>query len=256
MRSIWKGSIGFGLVNIPIKLYSAVQSSSIDLDMLDERDHARIRFQRVNENTRKEVPYDKIVRAYKYNDDYVVLDDEDFAAASPEKSRIIEIESFVDIKDVNPMYYETSYYAEPDAQNSKAYALLLNVLKTSGKAGVGRFVLRSSESLCIIHPIKNCLVVTRIRFAQEIRAMDELKLPDETKLGKKELDMGMALIKEYTEKFDVSKFKNEYTNELMKIIEAKAKGKSPKIKKLKIAKTSSDDLYDQLMASLNARKGA
>lgn len=255
MRSIWKGSIGFGLVNIPIKLYSAVQSSSIDLDMLDERDHARIRFQRINETTRKEVPYDKIVRAYKYHDDYVVLDDEDFAAASPEKSRIIEIESFVDLKDVNPMYFETSYYAEPDAQ-SKAYALLLHVLKTSGKAGVGRFVLRSSESLCIIHPVKNCLVVTRIRFAQEIRSMEDLKLPDESKLGKRELDMGMALIKEYTEKFDVSKFKNEYTNELMKIIEAKAKGKAPKIKKLKIAKTSSDDLYDQLMASLSARKGA
>ncbi|MGZ3814867.1 MAG: Ku protein, partial [Mucilaginibacter sp.] len=109
MRSIWRGSIGFGLVSIPIKLYSAVQSSSLDLDMLDSRDHARIRYLRVNEHTHKEVPFDKIVRAYKLNDHYVVLEERDFEDAAPEKSKVIEIESFVDIADVNPMYYETSY---------------------------------------------------------------------------------------------------------------------------------------------------
>src|SRR5580698_10507021 len=124
MRAIWKGSIGFGLVSIPIKLYSAVQTSSLDLDMLDSRDHSRIRFQRVNETTHKEVPYDKIVRAYKLNDEYVVVEERDFEDAAPEKSKVIEIESFVDIADVNPMYYETSYYTEPDTKKNKAYALL------------------------------------------------------------------------------------------------------------------------------------
>lgn len=108
MRSIWKGSIGFGLVSIPIKLYSAVQTSSLDLDMLDSRDHAHIKFQRVNENTKKEVPYDKIVKGYKYDDDYVIVEDADFEAAAPEKSKVIEIENFVDITSVNPMFYETS----------------------------------------------------------------------------------------------------------------------------------------------------
>src|SRR5580698_5823402 len=106
MRAIWKGSIGFGLVSIPIKLYSAVQTSSLDLDMLDSRDHSRIRYQRVNEQTHKEVPYDKIVKGYKLKDDYVIVEEGDFADAAPEKSKVIEIENFVDIADIDPMYYE------------------------------------------------------------------------------------------------------------------------------------------------------
>ena len=129
MRSIWKGSIGFGLVNIPIKLYSAVQNSSLGMDMLDSRDHSRIRYQRINEKTRKEVPYDKIVKGYPINDGYVVLEDKDFEDASPAKSKIIEIENFVDIDEVNPMFYETSYYSEPETQGRKAYALLMKALQ-------------------------------------------------------------------------------------------------------------------------------
>jgi DNA end-binding protein Ku len=255
MRSIWKGSVGFGLVNIPVKLYSAVQTSSLDLDMLDSRDHSRIRYQRVNENTHKEVPYDKIVKGYKLNDDYVILEERDFEDAAPEKSKVIEIESFVDIKEVNPMFYETSYYTEPDSKNNKAYALLVEALKKSGKAGLARFVLRSTESLCIVHPVGHVLVVTRIRFGQEIRKTEDLNIGD-VAVGKKELDMGLALIKQYEEKFDVSKFKDDYHDELLKIIEAKAKGKRPTIKKLKPHTTKNDDLYDQLMQSLNTRKGA
>ena len=224
MRSIWKGSIGFGLVSIPIKLYSAVQTSSLDFDMLDSRDHSRIRYQRVNEHTHKEVPYDKIVKGYKLDDNYVIMDEHDFESAAPEKNKIIEIESFVDIADVNPMYYETSYYAEPDTKNNKAYGLLIQALIKSKKAGLARFVLRSTESLCIVHPVKNVLVVTNIRFAQEIRDTDELKIED-ANVSKKELDMGLALINQYAEKFDITKFKDEYNGELLKIIQAKAKGK-------------------------------
>jgi len=256
MRSIWKGSIGFGLVSIPVKLYSAVQTSSLDFDMLDSRDHARIRYQRVNENTHKEVPYDKIVKGYKLDEDYVIMDEQDFEDAAPEKSRVIEIESFVDIADVNPMFYETSYYTEPDTKNNKAYALLIQALTQSKKAGLARFVLRSTESLCIVHPLKNVLVVTRIRFAQEIRDTEDLNLPDKIDVSKKELDMGLTLINQYAEDFDVSRFKDEYNDELLKIIEAKSKGKRAKVKKLKPRKTGSDDLYDQLMASLKTKKGA
>jgi DNA end-binding protein Ku len=256
MRSIWKGSLGFGLVSIPVKLYSAVQTTSLDFDMLDGRDHGRIRFQRVNENTKKEVPYDKIVKGYKLNDDYVIMEDTDFEAAAPEKSKVVEIESFVDIADVNPMFYETSYYTEPDTKNNKAYALLLQALKKSGKAGLARFVLRSTESLCIVHPIKNVLVITRIRFGQQIRETDELNIADDVTVSKKELDVGLALINQYAEKFDVSKFKDQYNDELLKIIKAKSKGKSAKIKKLKPHKTTGTDLYEQLMQSLSAKKGA
>jgi DNA end-binding protein Ku len=256
MRSIWTGSIGFGLVSIPIKLFSAVQDASLDLDMLDSRDHAHIKFQRVNENTRKEVPYDKIVKGYKYDDDYVILEEADFEAAAPEKSKVIEIENFVDINSVNPMYYEKSYYTEPATKNNKAYALLLEALKQSGKAGLARFVLRSTETLCIVHPVENAIVVTNIRFQQQIRDQSELKLDDKVEVSKKELDMGLALINQYAEPLDLSKYKDEYHNALLKIIEDKAKGKRPTIKKLKPRATKSDDLYDQLMNSLSAKKGA
>jgi DNA end-binding protein Ku len=256
MRSIWKGSLGFGLVSIPVKLYSAVQSSSLDLDMLDSRDHARIRYQRVNEHTHKEVPYDKIVKGYKINDDYVVVEEQDFEDAAPEKSKVIEIESFVDIADVNPMYYETSYYTEPDTKNNKAYALLVQALIKSKKAGLARFVLRSTESLCIVHPVENVLVVTRIRFAQEIRGTEDLNITKDVGVSKKELDVGLALINQYAEHFDVSKFKDDYNDELLKIIQAKSKGKRATVKKMKPQKATSDDLYGQLMQSLNAKKGA
>lgn len=256
MRSIWKGSIGFGLVSIPVKLYSAVQSSSLDLDMLDSRDHARIRFQRVNEHTKKEVPYEKIVKGYKLDDEYIVVEQADFEAAAPEKSKVIEIESFVDIDQVNPMFYETSYYAEPDTKNNKAYSLLIQAMHESKKAGLARFVLRNTENLCIVHPVDSVMVVTRIRFGQEIRATDELNVAKDVKVTKKELEVGLALIKQYSEKFNVDKFKDTYHEDLLKIIHAKAKGKRPTIKKLVPKKTKSDDLYDQLMQSLTAKKGA
>ncbi|MDB5157173.1 MAG: Ku protein [Mucilaginibacter sp.] len=256
MRSIWKGSIGFGLVSIPVKLYSAVQTSSLDFDMLDSRDHSRIRYQRVNEHTHKEVPYEKIVKGYKLNDDYVIMDEHDFEDAAPEKSKVISIESFVNVSEVNPMFYETSYYTEPDTKNNKAYGLLLQALLKSGKAGLARFVLRNTESLCIVHPVKNVLVVTRIRFGQEIRETDDLDIADDMNISKKELDMGLALIEQYAEKFDVSKFKDEYNDSLLNIIKAKSKGKRAIVKKLTPHKTTSDDLYDQLMESLKTKKGA
>lgn len=154
------------------------------------------------------------------------------------------------------MFYETSYYTEPDTKNNKAYALLVEALKKSKKAGLARFVLRSTESLCIVYPVDNVLVITRIRFGQQIRSTEDLKLADNVTVSKKELDMGLALINQYAEKFDVSKYKDEYHDELLKIIHAKAKGKRATVKKLTPKKTKGDDLYDQLMQSLSAKKGA
>lgn len=256
MRAIWNGSIGFGLVNIPIKLYSGVQNSNLDLDMLDERDHANIKYQRINENTRKEVPYDKIVKGYFLKDRYIILDDHDFEEAAPEKSKTIELENFVDIHEINPIYYETSYYASPEKQGVKAYALLLKALIKSKKAAIGRFVLRTTENLCVIHPLGDLIVISKIRFQEEIRKRDDLKKADDVKVSKKELDMGLALIKQYSSDFDITGFKDEYSKELLRIIKAKAKGKQATVKKLKPKKAKSDDLYDQLMESLNSKKGA
>ncbi len=255
MRAIWKGSIGFGLVNIPVRLYSAVQNSSLDFDMLDSKDHSRIKFQRINEQTRKEVPFNKIVKGYMIDEKYVILDEHDFEDASPEKTKLIELENFVDINEINPIYYETSYYAEPEAQGKKAYALLLKALSKSNKAGVARFVLRSTENLCVIHPLDNVLVVTKIRFSEEIRSHEEIKVPPTDSISKKEIDVGLALIKQYTSEFNIDSFKDEYSKELLRIIKAKAKGKRATVKKLKPREESGDDLYSQLMQSLN-KKGA
>ena len=156
------------------------------------------------------------------------------------------------------MFYETSYYCEPETQGKKAYALLHKALQKSKKAGLGRFVLRSSENLCIIHPLEKVIVVSKIRFADEIRSAEEILTPDSVEVSKKELDMGLALINQYSSKFEIEKFKDEYHTELLNIIKAKAKGKRPTIKKLKPQKASDDNLYDMLMQSLgtSSKKGA
>ncbi|NML35936.1 Ku protein [Chitinophaga sp. G-6-1-13] len=253
MRAIWSGSIGFGLVNIPVKLYSATQDSKLDLDMLDSQGLAHIRFKRVNENTGKEVPWEQIVKGYLYNDEYVVLEDDDFEAASPKKSKIIEIESFVDEASIDDIYFENPYFLEPAKGGEKAYELLLEALQKTGKAGLSRFVLRTQEHLSVIRPRENYLLLQQLRYEEEIRSAEDLSLPDNVKIAKRELDMAIELIKQYAAKFDISQYKDEYKAELLKIIKAKASGKKPVVKKLQVVHTKSDDLFDQLKASLGAK---
>lgn len=253
MRAVWSGSIGFGLVNIPVKLYSAVQESSLDLDMLDKKDHSRIRFQRINEKTGKEVVWGNIVKGYNLNDEYVVLDDKDFEDASPKKSKIIEITSFVEASEIDDVYFESPYFIEPDKSGGKAYELLLRTLEKTGKAGVSLFVLRNHENLAIVRPKENYLMLHRLRFEEEIRK-PEINLPTNVKISKKELDMAAKLVAEYTETFDISQYKDEYKKELMKIIKAKASGKRTTVKKLKVAHTRGTDIFEQLKASLGGKK--
>jgi DNA end-binding protein Ku len=256
MRSIWTGAIGFGLVNIPIKLYSAVQDSELDLDMLDKKDHANIKFKRVNENTGKEVPWGNIVKGYKLDDRYVVLDDEDFKKASPEKTKIIEIKEFVDEKEIDGMYYEVPYYMEPDKSGGKAYLLLRDALRKTGKVGFGSFVMRNKEELVLIKPHENILILNRIRWAQEIRSTEEIKLPSgESKPA--ELKMAIELIKQLTGPFDITSYKDTYSDALLKLIKAKAKGGKQTKSPLRIVHTTkSSDLLSQLQASLKGKKKA
>jgi DNA end-binding protein Ku len=255
MRAVWTGTIGFGLVSIPVKLYSAVEHSELSFDMLDSRDHARIRYSRINEHTKKEVPFNEIVKGYKIGDNYVIVDKEDFEKVAPEKTKEIRIEGFVDLADVNPIYFEKSYYTAPQEKKNKSYALLFQSLTKTGKAGLAKFVMRNVESLVMVYPVKNALVVNTIRWQQEIRSIDDLNISSDITISKKEMDMGMALIKTYEEPFDVKKFRNDYPDELMKLIKAKAKGERPTIKKFK-PKKEKGDLYEQLMSSLKMRKGA
>ncbi len=249
MKAIWTGAIGFGLVNIPIKLYSAVEASELDLDMLDKKDHANIRFKRVNERTGKEVTWENIVRGYNLNDKYVILTDADFVQAAPEKNKIIEIAEFIKEGDVDSIYYEMPYYAEPEKNGAKAYALLRDALKKSGKAGLGSFVLRTKESLCLIKAESDVLVVNRIRFAEEIRQPKDLKIPSSTSKPA-EMKMAMHLIDQLTGNFDISKYKDTYSDKLMKIIRAKSKGKLKAVPTMKIVHSKATDLMAQLKASL------
>ncbi len=254
MRSIWKGAISFGLVNIPIKLYSATQQSNLSLDMVDRRDLARIRYQRINENTGKEVAWENIGKAYMLNDDYILLDDEDFEKASPEKSKIIEVNNFVNEKDIDTIYFENSYYVEPEKSGVKAYALLREALIKSGKVGIAQFVMRTAETLTVLKPKDDVLVLSKIRFAEEVRPVDDLNLPSKAEVKPAELKIALTLIDQYSHEFNINDFKDEYAAALKKVIEAKASGKSPKVKKLKISPQKSQDLMEQLKASLSKKK--
>lgn len=254
MRPIWTGSISFGLINIPVKLYSAVQESSLDLDMLDSKDHSNIKFKRVNESTGKEVAYADIVKGFKLDSGYVILEAEDFEAADAAKTKMIEIINFVEQREIDSLYYEQPYYLEPDKAAMKAYALLRDALESSGKVGVTTFVLRNKESLAILKPYKNVIVLNRIRFAQEIREPSELNLPPVSKTKTKEMDMANKLVEQLTEKFSIEEFKDNYTTKLLKRIKEKAKGKKITKPKMKLVHKQSDDLMEMLKASLAGKK--
>lgn len=251
MKAIWSGSIGFGLVNIPVKLYSAVQGTRLELDMLDSKTHSPIRYKRVSEKTGKEVPWEQIRKGYLYNDDYVVLEPEDFEAASPKKSKIIEIEAFVEEQDIDDIYFETPYFLEPGKGGEKAYQLLFKALEKTKKVGLSRFVMRTSEHMAVIRPKDKYLLLQQLRFEEELRSAEDLKLPEGVRISPNELNMALELIKQYTASFDMSKYQDEYTKELMKIIKSKATGKKIPTKKMEVVYTKKDDLFDQLKASLN-----
>jgi len=256
MRAVWSGSIAFGLVNIPVKMFTATQSSTLDLDMLDSKDHSNIRFKRVNESTGKEVPFKEIVKGYNLDGNYVVLEDEDFEAAEPEKTKTIEIMNFVKEDDIDSIYYESPYYLEPVKAAMHAYAILRDALRNAKKVGVATFVMRNKETLAIVKPMEKVLVLNRIRFEQEIRDFKDLALPESTKTKTKEVDIALKLIDQLTEEFDISKYKDTYTDKLLKIIEDKAKGKKPKVKKMKVVHKRSENLMETLKASLAQRKKA
>ncbi len=253
MKSIWNGTLSFGLVSIPVKMYSASESRSLDLDMLDKHDQARIRYKRVNENTGKEVAWKDIVKGFKKDDAYVILEKEDFENANVKKSKTIDIEEFVEETEVADMLFKNPYYLEPQKEGGKAYNLLRDALKKTGKLGVATFVMRQKENLSLIGVYKNVIVLHVIRFADEIRNPAEVKVP-KTKTSAKEVAMAESLIENYTEKFDFKKYKDVYNDQLMKIIDSKASGKKVKVDKVKSEPTAAKDLMAKLKASLEQNK--
>ena len=253
MRSIWNGSISFGLVSIPVKLYSGSEDRRIDLDMLDKNDHARIRYKRVNEDTGKEVEWKDIVKGYKKDDGYVILEKVDFDQANMKKTKTIDIEEFIDEDEVADVLFKKPYFLEPQKEGGKSYNLLLQALKKTGKLGVATFVMRQKEHLSLVGIYRDALVLHVIRFEDEIRNPGELKLT-KTKVKAKEVDMAVSLIEQYTSDFDFKKYKDIYNDQLMKIIESKATGKKPKVEEYDSEPTQADDLMAKLKASLEKKK--
>lgn len=256
MRSVWNGAIGFGLVNIPVKLYSATQQSNLDLDMVDRRDMAKIQYHRINEQSGRKVEWENIAKAYKLDDHYVMLEDEDYKQAAPEKTKIIEVNHFVDQREIDTIYYENSYYIEPDASGAKAYTLLREALTKSEKVGIAQFVMRTAAVLTVIKPLKEVLVLSKIRFAQEIRSTEEIKIPTKSEIKPAELSMAMQLIEQYTGPFNIGEYKDEYAAALLRVIQEKASGKKPTVRKMPVTDRKTEDLLEQLKASLSKKKAS
>jgi DNA end-binding protein Ku len=228
-RAIWSGTISFGLLNVPVKLYSAVARRGISLREIRESDGARIKHRRVAEGTDEEVPYGEIVKAFEITADrYVPLSKDEMSALAPEKTRAIEVQDFVDLDQIDPIYFDSPYYLGPAEGAEKAYSLLAKAMQESGKVAIARFVFRNKEHLAALRPGDGVLTLTTMRFADEVVAPSDLEdvLPQgEQKVAKKEVEMAEQLIESLTTEFDPGAYRDEYREQLLSLIERKAEGK-------------------------------
>lgn len=228
-RAIWSGSISFGLLNVPVKLYSAVARRNIALREIRESDSARIKHRRVAEGTDEEVPYDEIIKAYEITPgQYVPISKDEMSSMAPEKTRAIEVQDFVDLDEIDPIYFDSPYYLGPADGAEKAYSLLAAAMKASGKVAIARFVFRNKEHLAAIRTSGGVLTLTTMRFADEVVPASELEevLPAEApKVAKKEREMAEQLIESLSTDFEPGAYRDEYREQLLGLIERKAEGK-------------------------------
>lgn len=259
-RAIWSGTISFGLLNVPVRLYSAVARRNIALREIRESDSSRIKHRRVAEGTDEEVPYENIVKAYELSPgQYVPLSKDEMAALAPEKTRAIDVLDFVDIEEIDPMFFDSPYYLGPSEGAEKAYSLLSAAMESSGKAAITRFVFRNKEHLAALRASDGVLTLTTMRFADEVMPPSELDdaLPDKKpKVAKKEREMAEQLIESLSTNFDPSAYRDEYREQLLALIERKAEGKeivAPEVEKPKA--TKAPDLMAALEESIAAAKG-
>lgn len=257
MRAIWNGALSFGLINIPVRIYSAAEERALKFRMLDKKGHCPISYTKVCRSDGKVVPYENIVKGYEYQKgDYVILDPEDFEKASPKKTKTVEIENFVEEDEVESKLINKPYFIEPDKKAEKAYVLLREALKKSKKVGIGKIVFHDKEHLSMIKPEGEALMLVTLRYQDELRSPDDLHIPDKSKYTQKELDMAISLINQLEEEFDIKKYKDTYTVELKKIIAKKAKGKPVKVSKGEPVPTYTEmkDLMETLKKSLEKTK--
>lgn len=226
MKPIWNGAISFGLVNIAVSLMSAEEPKELSFNLMDARDHAKIRYRRVNEDTGKEVAWEDIVKAYEFSDgSYVVVTDEDFEKADPKAAKTVDIEAFIDADELNLMYLEKPYYIQPNKGAEKAFVLIRDAMRKTDRIGIGKVTIRTRQSLCAIMPCGDGLVLILLRFADELRGMDELRLPEGIRTTAKELALAVSLIDNLKVTWNPDDYKDDYAAALMARIEAKAKAK-------------------------------
>jgi DNA end-binding protein Ku len=258
-RAIWSGSISFGLLNVPVRMYSAVARRNIALREIRESDSSRIKHRRVAEGTDEEVPYDEIIKAYELTPgQYVPLTKEEMEALSPEKTRAIEVKDFVDLDEIDPMYFDSPYYLGPADGAEKAYSLLAKAMAASGKVAIARFVLRNKEHLAAIRSAGEVLTLTTMRFADEVVPAKELEiLPEKAqKPAKREQEMAEQLIESLSTDFDPSAYHDEYREQLLALIEKKAEGKEIVAADVESPKaTKAPDLMAALEESIAAVQG-
>jgi DNA end-binding protein Ku len=255
-RAIWSGAISFGLVNVPVKLYSATSPKTVRFHQLSSKTGGRIRQKRVDSTTGEEVPYEEIVKGYEITPDrYVMISTEELEAFDPKATKTIDIEEFVDLSEIDPIYYDHSYYLAPTAGGAKAYRLLLDAMREAGKVGVGKVVLRTKQQLCALRPTGDVLTLSTMLFGDEVLEpdrLDELDAVGDAEASDRELKMAQQLIDSLSSKFEPSKFHDEYRERVLDLIERKAAGEEIAVQPQAEEPAAAPDLMAALEASLAA----
>jgi DNA end-binding protein Ku len=255
MRAIWTGALSFGLVNIPVRLYSAIGEGRPSFRFLHQKDNSPIKYVRICTADGKEVPFDDIVRGFEVTKgQFVVLTEDDFKNVNVKKTKTIDVFKFTDEKDIDLIYAARPYFLEPDKGAAKPYALLLAALKKSKQVGLAKFVLRNREHVAVVRPLGGVVSLQQLRYEKEIRKPTGLNLPDPAKVEKKELDMAIQLVDQLQGAFQPARYKDTYSEELEQLIAKKAKGKKVTAKGKAPEATQVKDLMSALKKSLESEQ--
>ncbi|HJV04835.1 MAG TPA: Ku protein [Actinomycetota bacterium] len=256
MKTMWKGAISFGLVSIPVRVYTATEEKTLRFNQLHEKDHGRIRYKRVCSKDGEEVPFDEIVKGYEYEKDhYVVLTDEELDSVPVESSRAIDIEQFVDISEIDPVYFKKSYYLAPEETGVKAYTLLKEALREGAKVGIAKVSFRDKEHLAAIRLMDEVVVLDTMYWPDEIRAAEFEELDQDVKIRPQEVQMAESLIENLTDEWDPTRYRDEYREALLEIVEKKVAGEEIEIVEPP-EETKVVDLMEALKASVEQTKKA
>lgn len=255
-RAIWSGAVTFGLVNVPVKLYTAVSQKDVRFHMLHAKDGSRIRMKRFCEKEDREVPYDEISKGYEVGRGrYVALSPEELERLDPKATRTVEIGDFVELADIDPIYYEATYYLVPEKTAARAYRLLHDAMRRTGKVALGSFVLRTREALCCIRPLDGALVLSTMNRADEVVPVSSLELPDASKPGERELSMAEQLVSSLSAPFRPERYPDVHRERVLELVRKKAEGETLEAPEPEEAPAKVVSLADALSQSLAAARG-